>query len=88
MDRRAFIVNTASAAILSMNVKFAFAQSKHKIPHQLEKTIKAEFGSGFQVLSHQIEKNNSYAVIEHLENRYLITSTDSDAWTIVSSNIS
>lgn len=88
MNRREFIINTTAAAIALMSVDFVHTQSGREISRPIEKSIKAHFGAGFQLHSHKVEQEIIFAVVEHLENRYLITSIDSIEWTIISSSIS
>ena len=54
----------------------------------IEESIKANFGSGFQVLEHYKDGGITRAKIEHLENLYLVQSSDLLTWEINSSSVS
>ena len=55
---------------------------------QVEKSIKASFGSGFSVLAHTQSNGLTYADIEHAGNRYAVASVDLLDWKIVRSSLS
>jgi hypothetical protein len=56
-----------------------------KIEKMLDRSIRANFGSGFQVLSFRKKGDITHALIEHLENRYSVTSSNMQDWNIVKS---
>jgi hypothetical protein len=62
----------------------AVANSNQSID-ALEKSIQANFGSGFRVLSSRTVGQQKQAVIEHLENRYSVVSTNMQDWQILNS---
>ena len=51
----------------------------------IEPSIKANFGSGFRVLSCRTQDGQTIAVIEHLENLYSVASSDHHNWQIIQS---
>lgn len=49
----------------------------------LNNSIKASFGSGFEIVSHQFNDQHTMLEIEHLENRYWVSSSNLSDWQIV-----
>lgn len=56
-----------------------------EVDSRVRKSIKACFGGGFKVQSHSQSAGLAYANIEHLGNRYTVTSSNLLDWKIVSS---
>lgn len=54
----------------------------------IEDSIKANFGAGFQVFAQHQKAGLVQARIEHLENQYLVQSSNLRDWTILSSSVS
>jgi|GEM_PF-3733448 len=50
---------------------------------RIKKSIKAGFGGGFSVVSHQQHHHVTHAVIEHASNRYKVVSADLLDWQVV-----
>jgi len=71
----------------------SFAKPAHKptkstnCSSQIRNEIKANFGSGFEVM--ELEDNGRFveAKIIHLENQYLVTNAPSGQWTILTSSL-
>jgi hypothetical protein len=52
----------------------------------IEKSIRADFGGGFLLLTHAQSNGLTYADIEHVGNRYVVASADLLDWKIVLSD--
>lgn len=91
MKRRTFL-GYALVGILPTPL-ISFAESNKNSPHQadcpstLSTAIKANFGSGFEVLNWQEKGGFIEANISHLENRYLVTNAPNGQWSILTSTI-
>lgn len=82
MKRREFLGTVGAVAGTAMGANLVNAQSQLNI-EIIEKSVKASFGSGFQVLHAQQKSGQVIAVIEHLENRLEVTSRDLTDWTVL-----
>ena len=96
VNRRFFLktvgkISAIVSASLFTPTLFASSQGSGSVANRnqsigaLEKSIRANFGSGFRVLSSQTVDGQNQAVIEHLENRYSVVSTNMQDWQILSS---
>jgi hypothetical protein len=57
------------------------------LSQQVARSIKADFGSGFEVVRYQWEEDLCVAEISHLENTYRVASKDLAAWSVLISSI-
>ena len=53
---------------------------------EIELSVKANFGSGFVLNFYEVSNNNIIAQVEHIENRYLVRSSDLSEWDIFCSS--
>lgn len=97
MKRREFLKLTGMTSFLLASGHILFAKLLPDAPVQtsspdvvqaIEKAIKAGFGEGFRVLSFKDYDRQIHAEIEHLENRYTVTSGDLLEWKILASSVS
>jgi hypothetical protein len=97
MKRREFLRYTGFTSFLLASGHILFAKllpeaslqtSTPDVARAIEKAIKAGFGAGFRVLSFQNRSSRIHAQIEHLENRYTVTSDDLLEWKIIASSVS
>lgn len=97
MKRREFLKHTGITSFLLASGSVLFAKllpdaslrtSPPDVAQAIEKAIKAGFGEGFRVLSFQDHDRRIHAEIEHLENRYTVTSGDLLEWKILASSVS
>ncbi|MBV6273521.1 twin-arginine translocation signal domain-containing protein [Alcaligenaceae bacterium CGII-47] len=91
LRRRDFVKGCAAVSALSLPgiARVAIGQSTSNASASvadlhIEKSIKASFGGGFSVRTHQQSNGLTHANIEHLGNRYLVMSADLLDWKIVS----
>lgn len=100
MDRRSFIKNVGAISIaLYSSSALSIASGQKSLANQakdaplnvtqtqVEKAIKAHFGSGFNLNQYQVVDQVTYADVEHLQNHYKVASNDLTQWRIVSSSI-
>jgi hypothetical protein len=97
MQRREFIKLTGITSFLFASGHILFSKLFPASPAQtsppdialaIEKSIKAGFGEGFRVVSFQDRGGRIHADIEHLENRYAVTSGNLIEWKILASSVS
>lgn len=96
IGRRKFIEGSAASMILilsgltnnaaAQSVKPSSELSENQAIY-LVKSIKAYFGSAFQILESGRQNGLVVAEIEHLENRYRVVSADWQNWKILSSTV-
>lgn len=91
IKRRTFFKGSAAACVLLLPgiASAARIQGGRDAPASptspsIEKSIKAGFGGGFSVRSHTQSNGITYANIEHLDTRYLVASSNTLDWKIVS----
>lgn len=58
-----------------------------KMDADIQKSIKANFGGGFSVLSHSKLASVTYAKIENFGNQYTVRTTDLIEWKIIKSSL-
>ena len=92
LNRREFIKATgaASALLAGGTLTQAWAlpepeQLSQKELNTLQTSIKANFGTGFEVISQSYRDSQLLVEIEHLENRYWVSPQNSIEWQIVDS---
>lgn len=97
MKRREFLKHTGITSFLLASGHILFSKllpdapvqtSPPNVAQAIEKSIKAGFGEGFRVLSFKDHDRRIHADIEHLENRYTVTSGDLIDWKIIASSVS
>jgi hypothetical protein len=96
IERRDFlkICGAASVLLLPGIASAAKHENANNAPtssgadSHIEKSIRANFGGGFTVRAHTQSDGLTYANIEHVGNRYVVTSADLLDWTIVLSDVS
>lgn len=93
IDRRTFIKIAGAASTILLSGLSSHATAHSAEPPRLEKgaiekSIKANFGPGFQILTVNQEIDRTIATIEHLENRYIVSSSNLFDWQILHSNTS
>ena len=93
MDRRNFVTLLGTASVLLLPGIAAAAEGNDangaaatEAALRIEKSIRANFGGGFKVLSHRRSGGQTVADIEHLGNRFVVTSPDLVDWKYVSSD--
>ncbi len=96
MKRRNFIKVTGSLTALLIgglvfrvenHISTQAKPSENDVFSAIDESIKVNFGSGFQLKSYKKEAGKVISEIEHLENHYLVVSTDLHEWSIISSSI-
>lgn len=96
INRRSFLKNTTNMSILFLSGTIAASvfdvqagQVEFSVDDafDIEKSIKAHFGSGFRVLTQSQKGERTLAEIEHLGNRYSVMSSNLLDWQILSSTI-
>ena len=97
IDRRRFLitVGAASSALLLSRYAATTVEPNGALKAMnvenfaaLENSIKANFGSGFRVVAQTFERDRVVVKIEHLENHYVVASSDLSDWQILHSSIS
>lgn len=91
IKRRDFIKNSAIFVVSLSFVQSVNAQAVQKSvavdpKPDVEKSIKAHFGGGFEVISHNYIDGLTYADITHAGNRYVVSSNNLHDWTILLSS--
>lgn len=90
MERRKFIALLGAASMLLLPGIAAAAEGEapraNDEARRIEKSIRASFGGGFSVVSHRRSDGQTVADIEHLGNRFVVSSRDLVEWKYVSSD--
>lgn len=87
-NRRDFIKHVLTlTAVIGSGVAVAATSDTPKIDANIQKSIKANFGGGFSVLSTSKSGGVTYAKIENFSNQYTVRSTDLIEWKIIKSSL-
>ena len=98
VDRRKFLIQFAAiSAAGALGISYANNGPKNSskseaknsvlIRSDIEKSIKANLGSGFDLNQYVYENGAVHANVNHFNNEYLISSDDLKSWNILESSI-